>query len=336
MIRVTSYKSKSPGRDLVARSHRAFSLVELLVVIAIIGTLIALLLPAVQSARSAARRVQCLNNFKQLGIALHSYHAAHKCFPPSHVLDESYLPSNGKCRSYDDLAARGGERGAWWSWLVFLLPHMEESVLYQQFDFSLNAMSERGQFVHRSVYSAVLPVLLCPEDANSSRIGHPECNGEAWCHRAYTNYLGVTGTQGGVTAAQDYLADGMFPDSNVAVQLQSVTDGTSSTLFVGERPVVDNFLANGEVTGDSGWWAAGVGLDWPPCGRGDNVLDSSEGLRAGDAESGAHALHWWSGHVDGAHFLFVDGSARWLSYSIDHHTLLTLSSRNGGEPSGEE
>jgi prepilin-type processing-associated H-X9-DG protein len=140
--------------------------------------------------------------------------------------------------------------------------------------------------------------------------------------------LGVTGTQGGGQALQDgYKADGMFPDTNFRVELRSVTDGTSHTLLVGERPVVDYF----NVQGDFGWWAAGAGFDWPPCGRGDNILDSSDGLRAGDPESHVDVFHWWSYHDDGAHFAFVDGSARLLSYSIDYSLLLALSSRNGGE-----
>jgi len=153
-----------------------------------------------------------------------------------------------------------------------------------------------------------------------------------WCDQGYTNYLGVTGTQGGEQAIADgYKADGMFPDTNVRVELRSVTDGTSHTLLVGERPVVDFFNSTGGNIGDFGWWAAGSGYDWPPCGRGDNILDSSEGLRAGDPETHADVFHWWSYHNDGAHFVFVDGGARLLSYSIDYNVLLGLSSRNGAE-----
>jgi prepilin-type processing-associated H-X9-DG protein len=162
-------------------------------------------------------------------------------------------------------------------------------------------------------------------------VGHPDCKGERWCDRAYTNYLGVSGTQGGEKALPDYLADGMFPDTNVYVKLKTVTDGTSHTLFVGERPLVDFFLTAGDYLGDHGWWAAGVGLDWPPCGRADNILDSSDGLREGNPQSGADVFHWWSYHTGGAQFLLVDGSARFFSYSTDHSTLIAMSSRNGDE-----
>jgi len=121
--------------------------------------------------------------------------------------------------------------------------------------------------------------------------------------------------------------NGMFPDTNIFVELRSVTDGASHTLLVGERPVVDFF----DSLGDFGWWAAGAGFDWPPCGRGDNILDSSQGLFAGDPLSGADMFHWWSYHGDGAHFVYVDGSARLLSYSIDQSVITALSSRNAAE-----
>ena len=98
-------------------------------------------------------------------------------------------------------------------------------------------------------------------------------------------------------------------------------------VFGSERPVV--FVSS--TRGDFGWWAAGAGANWPPPGRLDNVLDSSEGLRSGSANNDFHLFHWWSYHNTGAQFLFVDGSARFLSYSIDHHTLLDLSSRDGAE-----
>jgi prepilin-type N-terminal cleavage/methylation domain-containing protein/prepilin-type processing-associated H-X9-DG protein len=308
------------------RSARAFTLVELLVVIVIIGILVALLLPAVQAARASARRAHCLNNLRQLGVGLLSYEQAHKQFPAGNEIDLLKLPRNGLCRTSADVAFLN--KSAWWSWIVRILPELEETNLYNRFNLNLDAFSDSGMAANHAAYSQVVSVLACPDDPESHRVGSPKCGGQIWCDQAYTNYLGVTGTQGGEKSLQDgYKADGMFPDTNVHVELRSVTDGASHTLLVGERPVVDFFNSEG----DFGWWAAGVGFDWPPCGRGDNILDSSDGLRAGDPQTGGDVFHWWSYHGDGAQFVFVDGAARLLSYSIDYNVLLALSSRNGGE-----
>jgi prepilin-type N-terminal cleavage/methylation domain-containing protein len=281
-----------------------FSLVELLVVIAIIGVLAALLLPAVQAAREAARRTQCKSNLRQLGLALHNYHDSQRFFPASH--DTNY-----------------------WSWIAYTLPYLEEGPLADQFDFTLYAFPND----HAATQDAValkLPILQCTSDERSGTVSVaiPEAQ------FAYTSYLGNTGSQGG-GPKESYLADGMFrspidfPDIFAALPIGQVTDGTSNTLFVGERPIVE--WSNS--SGDFGWWAAGSGLHWPPVGRGDNVLDASGGLRPGTihADTLDDVFHWWSFHATGGQFLFVDGSAHLLSYDIDHNTLLALTTRSGGD-----
>jgi prepilin-type N-terminal cleavage/methylation domain-containing protein len=283
--------------------RRGFTLVELLVVIAIIGLLIALLLPAVQAAREAARRTQCQSNLRQLGLALHNYHDAQGFFPTSHD------PNS-------------------WSWIVHSMPYVEEDPLQDLIDFSQWAFPSDGRL--QQAIATRLPILQCASDERSGTLSVAVPDAQF----AYTSYLANTGSQGGVPQA-DFLGDGMFrspydfPGMLVSISIGQVSDGTSKTLFVGERPII-NWSNSG---GDFGWWAAGGGMNGPPAGRGDNVLDSSGGLRLGSvrADNLDDVFHWWSYHASGAHFVLVDGSARLLSYDIDHNTFLALSTRSGGE-----
>jgi hypothetical protein len=180
-----------------------------------------------------------------------------------------------------------------------------------------------------------LPILQCASDERSGTVSVAIPDAQF----AYTSYLGNTGSQGG-GRPQDFLGDGMFrspydfPGMLASIAIGKVGDGTSKTLFVGERPII-NWSNSG---GDFGWWAAGGGMLGPPAGRGDNVLDSSGGLRPGSLQADLldDVFHWWSYHAAGGQFLFVDGSRHFLSYDIDHLTLLAMASRNGGEVRAEK
>jgi prepilin-type N-terminal cleavage/methylation domain-containing protein len=284
------------------KDRTGFTLIELLVVMAVIGVLVALLLPAVQSAREAARRSQCQSSLRQLGLALHNHHDTQGFFPASH-------------------------NGNFWSWIAHSLPYLDEDPLRDRLDFNKSAPGSPE--LQRAV-AVQLPILQCSSDARSSTVS-TAIPGQPF---AYTSYLGNTGSQGG-GQLKDFQVNGMFrsphdfPGMRAALGIGKVTDGTSQTLFVGERPII-TWSNNG---GDFGWWANGHGLQWPPAGRGDNVLDSSGGLRPGSLRGDQldDVFHWWSYHVGGGQFLFVDGSTRLVSYDIDHHTLRALSTRNGGE-----
>src|SRR5262245_57645590 len=124
----------------VLASKKAFTIVELLVVIAIIGILVALLLPAVQAARASARRVKCLNNIRQLGVGLLNYEQANQAFPPGVEIDIARLPNHGLCRVTSDVVYL--PKPGWWSWIVRILPNLEEASLYNRFDLKLDAFSE--------------------------------------------------------------------------------------------------------------------------------------------------------------------------------------------------
>jgi prepilin-type N-terminal cleavage/methylation domain-containing protein len=198
-----------------------FTLVELLVVIAIIGVVIGLTLAAVQRVRASAARTQCANNVRQLGLAIHNYHAAHHHLPPGMTL-------NG-----------GRAAEPYLSWLARILPHLEQDAIWRQVEDAYRRDKNFLSPVH-AARSTVVPIFICPLDG---RIGSPASFDVTYHPVAYTSYLGVVGRNAGI-------ADGLlYMDSRH--RLTDATDGTSNTLLVGERPP--------SAALDLGWWYAGWG-----------------------------------------------------------------------------
>ena len=201
------------GHPCVRRTNRGFTLIELLVVIAIIAVLIALLLPAVQAAREAARRAQCVNNLKQIGIAMHNYHSTHDVFP----MGSSKQPFDGPASFAS---------GAWdsWSGQALMLSFMEQSSIYNVCNFSLapgQINSKLGYFVNSTAYNTVLNFFLCPSDGNASG-----ANGYI------NNYAACVGT----TTFHTWNAagsNGMFA-YQTAIGIRDATDGTSNTIAFAE------------------------------------------------------------------------------------------------------
>jgi prepilin-type N-terminal cleavage/methylation domain-containing protein len=250
-----------------AWSRRAFTLVELLVVIAIIGILVALLLPAVQAAREAARRMSCGNNMKQLGLALHNYHDVYKIFPPAH-LGYGVLRANGQFSQQggnDFQAATGGKYGP--SWMVFILPFMEQQPLANQVDYRFSiaapASLSPGNALVRGTF---IEAYTCPSDG----FANPE--------NALTRYNGPWGRSsyaisGSFRANRSWLElwsiEGNRPDERgIAGQFQGariadVTDGTSNTWAVLE------IRAGPIPTDPRGAWALARGVIEGGCGEGD-------------------------------------------------------------------
>jgi prepilin-type N-terminal cleavage/methylation domain-containing protein len=187
-----------------------FTLVELLVVIAIIGVLVALLLPAVQSARESSRRTKCLNNLKQLAIALHSYHDTIGCFPPG------YLENN-------PLTDRA-------NWITLILPFHEQAAIFQLYD---PTTSTGGGAANFKLNSANIPVMQCPSDVNAPPVEYP---GQAIGPFALGNYLANNGLGPMVSEYRPALSiaqPGIFM-VNSRTRIAEIADGTSNTLLVAE------------------------------------------------------------------------------------------------------
>jgi prepilin-type N-terminal cleavage/methylation domain-containing protein/prepilin-type processing-associated H-X9-DG protein len=322
-----------------------FTLVELLVVITIIGILIALLLPAVQAAREAARLAQCQNNLKQIGIALHGYHTALRSFPPG------YISAVGTDNVAHDL-------GPGWGWAAMILSYVELDNVKAQINYNADITNP----VNASIRTMSLPVFLCPSDGGATKTfavdslndGPPystpvtDSNGNP-VTVAHGNYVGIFGNPEVTpdpgfllynTDPTDYMDRspahrGMFY-RNYATKLSDVTDGTSNTLFVGER---SSNLAyptwTGSVTGGQVPPSNPNPNNYPPEGAPILVLghtgDISDVPAHTPNSSVCHVDDFWSWHPQGANFLMVDGSVRQIGNFISPPVYWALGTRAGGE-----
>lgn len=317
MVRVSTRGGRRAG---------GFTLIELLVVIAIVGVLAGLLLPAVQQAREAARRARCVNNLKQMGLALHNYAERHGVLPPGYV-------------SNWDASARV-ETGPGWGWGGMILPDLEQQALAREvgFDRSLSAPESR------TVRCASLEVFLCPSDAmpltwTASSGSMQVVKGILveqtlpLCDVAGGNYVGMFGVgEPGVDG------DGVL-FRNSAVRLGDIRDGLSQTLCVGERSIAlrDRGHATwaGVVPGADFWTCNGQG---DPDAVGGCVKEDASGMVLGHTGEGhgpgdpwGDVNQFFSRHGRGSNFLFCDGHVRWLALGIDYNTYKALSTRSGGE-----
>jgi prepilin-type N-terminal cleavage/methylation domain-containing protein/prepilin-type processing-associated H-X9-DG protein len=306
--------------------RRGFTLVELLVVIAIIGVLVALLLPAVQMAREAARRMRCQNQLKQIALGLHNYEATFSILPHG---------TNGCCDVTND------------NWIIMLFPYIELKPLYDAMDHngrlrSTPANVQVGQ-------NTKLPVLICPSDgaamtpvtvgfpsqslSPAHALWYPACIGPTqmdqcpFCPAGSTpsdqNYC-CQGNNFGTNAGNGYPANsfaGMFGRSTKAIRLVEVSDGLSNTLMIGEtipkhcvfiKVFTHNFPLSGTMI----------------------PLNTMESAAADTPQAGTlwyRTCGFKSYHPNGANFAMGDGSVRFISRTIDYRTYNNLGSRAGGE-----
>ena len=296
-----------------SQSRRGFTLIELLVVIAIIAVLIALLLPAVQQAREAARRTQCKNNLKQLGVALHNYHDTFGALPPGWI---------GVTNGASDIYGMNG-----WGWGARILPQLDQSPLFSQIDFN-SKMDSTTSPQNSSARIKSIPAFLCPSDAASGNTWTIQnASGTNLVDLATANYVGVFG----VSDIDDCVGapnspcvgEGTF-FQNSRIQFRDFTDGLSNTISVGEH----------KSRRDSGvnWNSTWTGV----VAKGNDALVRILGTTDHTPNSPANHIDDFSSyHVGGAHFTMGDGSVRFISTNIDVNLYQRLATRAAGDIVGE-
>jgi prepilin-type N-terminal cleavage/methylation domain-containing protein/prepilin-type processing-associated H-X9-DG protein len=340
------------------RIRRGFTLIELLVVIAIIAVLIALLLPAVQAAREAARRSQCVNNLKQIGLALHNYHSSNNSFPLG------VTASNSPCNGNGQIYWNG------WSASALLLGFMEQTAVYNAANFQTDPLNCGGP--NTTALYTKISSYLCPSDAGAGT----SVNNQT-CINSYYGSLGCSVQNTPTTSSGPFCYNNSYG-------IQAITDGTSNTIAFGEGIVGNNkqtaYIGNGAVNAGGGFNPNTDANDsvtvqtqllgflnqcqttWR--GAGNNSMSANDGNYWGWGAEGMslfstivppnstqyqfHACRWGcscglgsadhsdvtgtnSFHSGGANFLFCDGSVKFIKSTIAMKTYWSIGTRNLGE-----
>jgi prepilin-type N-terminal cleavage/methylation domain-containing protein len=333
---------------MASRSRSAFTLIELLVVIAIIAILIGLLLPAVQKVREAAARTQCINNLKQQGLALHGFHDANQAMPRGTY--DWATPSPG--------APNQAPYQGSWTWMTYILPYIEQSAAYNQATTFATGGGSNYYSWYNPVCALPMKVYICPSDPRGAPIIAPGSTFGLPVDISMTGYLGNAGTRSYSSLPGTW--DGVLYTQS-KTRMTDVTDGTSNTIFVGERPPSQDL--------DFGWWFAAYGYDGH--GVGDCLMTSNDvaianyflnngnaigspppcytsnpaqliGLQTGNVKYFCDSSHYWSHHTGGALFLMGDGSCRFLTNAagmsvagtfngVSMTVIACMSTRAGGE-----
>lgn len=328
------------------QKRKAFTLVELLVVIAIIGVLVALLLPAVQAAREAARRMSCSNNLKQFGLALQNFHDTFGAFPPGMTDDDTQN----------------------FGWGTYILPYMEQGNIYTQISTNValgtpglitkpgthpntdgNSRLHISDSVHGTLIQTILPGYLCPSNA----LGKKDNNNYGASH--YVGNAGTTTQFGTVTWGcasgniRGNTETGMLVfdnnnDETFSVGMGDCRDGTSNTFIVGEIGASQNVYPGKNTSGNFPLWAGGnndFGCESKGMASHVRLADATFYINrpattlnaaAGGSDWHESDMCFGSFHTGGAQFVFVDGSVHFIQSTINTDTLFRLANRQDGLP----
>ncbi len=331
------------------RKRLAFTLIELLVVIAIIAVLIALLLPAVQQAREAARRSQCKNNLKQIGLAIHNYHDVFGRFPQNYEGSRDGANTNATSTS----------------WITASLPYFDQAPLYNTIDFLNSTAATKNGLDNAAAQIArvkIISGLLCPSNPQKSvNSGAGNYDGNGWngntrsIDLARTDYVGNMGwvwtgwKDCGADIAQGnapWVDPGLMYNDNGnslprvggvfwwrgTAKISDIADGTSTTLAVFENHHWNSSKKYpGEINKATGWFT--------PIGAIDTAMKpinfAAEDIAGNNGADDTRCSSFSSTHVGGAHGLMCDGSVRFFTENIDRNVYMALSTRSGGEVVGE-
>ncbi len=329
----------------IAVGNRGFTLVELLVVIAIIGVMVSLLLPAVQAAREAARRMQCGNNLKQIGLALHNYESAHKVFPAQ---------SSGPAPGIHFNARRG-------SWFTSILPFMEQNTLADQYDWQFNWHDANNS----TAVMTEVPTFRCPSapgrrgfewavlinyaNATTTTMTTLPRDFYSGAITDYANVGGISSQLNNALPAHQRLSDPLNSGilKSKAVRLAEVTDGLSNTILVVECAGRPDLFQNGRLVPDGATpktWSGTASVTrpfptggvWASHNKGFLVdgaqVDGNTAIRPGTCSVNcSNDNEVYSFHPGGANVLMTDGSVSFITASLPIEQLAAMVSRNGSE-----
>jgi prepilin-type N-terminal cleavage/methylation domain-containing protein len=327
------------------RVRRGFTLIELLVVIAIIAVLIALLLPAVQQAREAARRTQCKNNLKQIGLAFHSYHETFGVFAPGAIARQPVVNTGGGGSSSTELGL--------WSWGFMILPYMDQANLYNTLLGGTSPLQQQLA-TNLKALQTPLPAFKCASDTGPALNNFDDSVASGSSGNAYNAYVTTDGNDRIPIALSNFVIVAGTSDStspavcpamygppggmgylNSNIGVRDVTDGTSNTLMVGERC----WAYKGRVIGAGNALGFSAATDAP----GSNIRTAGlaawaigyDGINALNPAALIHARRAFnSNHVGGAQFLLADGSVRFISENIDYAKLSVGATPGSPAPAG--